>query len=192
MAAILASGATPRSRGSLTLCHNVTCSTPPRDLRLEQFELPRPEPNEVHLRSRLGAISTGTESAWYFGTDPQMDPNFKPVRYQPPVFPKFLGYEKVAEVVALGSGAKGLAVGQRVIAPYGHAREQIWPAAKLAPSLTTSKTRKPSSRPSSTSPPRRSAVRRCSSAPMFSLRAQAWWGWPALSRPGSQGLIALS
>ncbi len=105
----------------------------PRDLRLETFELPRPGPDEVHLRSRLGAISTGTESAWYFGTDPQMDPHLKTLRFQPPVFPKFLGYEKVAEVVAIGSGVKGLEVGQRVIAPYGHAQEQIWPAAKLAP-----------------------------------------------------------
>ena len=44
----------------------------PRDLRLETFDLPPLGPHDVHLRSRLGAISSGTESAWYFGTDPQL------------------------------------------------------------------------------------------------------------------------
>ena len=104
----------------------------PGDLRLEQFELPPLGPHDLHLRSRLGAISTGTESAWYFGTDPQMDPQFKPLRFERPTFPKFLGYEKVAEVVAVGSAVTEFTIGQRVIAPYGHADEQIWPAAKAA------------------------------------------------------------
>jgi len=105
----------------------------PGDLRLESFELPPLGATDVHLRSRLGAISTGTESAWYFGTDPQLDPNYRPVRYDHPTFPKFLGYEKVAEIVAIGSDVKGYEAGQRVIANYGHADEYIWPAAKIAP-----------------------------------------------------------
>ncbi|MEM7336669.1 MAG: zinc-binding alcohol dehydrogenase [Chloroflexota bacterium] len=105
----------------------------PQDLRLESFTLPPIGPNEVHLRSRLGAISTGTESAWYFGTDPQLDPNYKNIRFPHPTFPRFLGYEKVAEVVALGAAVTNLKVGQRVIANYGHADEYIWPAKKVAP-----------------------------------------------------------
>lgn len=104
-----------------------------RDLRYEEHVLPPLGPHDVHLRSRLGAISTGTESAWYFGTDPQLDPNFRPIRFERPLFPKFLGYEKVAEVVAVGSEVEGLAAGQRVITNYGHAEEAIWPAARVAP-----------------------------------------------------------
>ena len=105
----------------------------PRDLRLEDHHLPPLGKNEVHLRSRLGAISSGTESAWYFGTDPQLDPGYRPVRFPHPTFPRFLGYEKVAEIVAVGEEVSHLEVGQRVIAAYGHAEEMIWPAAKVAP-----------------------------------------------------------
>ncbi|MEM7115389.1 MAG: zinc-binding alcohol dehydrogenase [Chloroflexota bacterium] len=105
----------------------------PRDLRYEAHTLPLLGPHGVHLRSRLGAISTGTESAWYFGTDPQLDPNFRPIRFDRPTFPKFLGYEKVAEVVAVGAEVEGLNVGQRVVTNYGHAEEMIWPAARVAP-----------------------------------------------------------
>ena len=105
----------------------------PRDLRYENHELPPLGSHDVHLRSRLGAISTGTESAWYFGTDPQLDPNFRPIRFERPQFPKFLGYEKVAEVVAVGSAVAGLTVGQRVVTNYGHAEEMVWPAARVAP-----------------------------------------------------------
>ncbi|MCB8961151.1 MAG: zinc-binding alcohol dehydrogenase [Ardenticatenales bacterium] len=105
----------------------------PRDLRRESFDLPPLGPHDVHLRSRLGAISSGTESAWYFGTDPNLAPGFKPLRFDHPTFPRFLGYEKVAEVVAIGSEVDGVAAGQRVIAPYGHATEYIWPADQLAP-----------------------------------------------------------
>ncbi len=105
----------------------------PKDIRLESFSLPEIGPNDVHLRSRLGAISTGTESAWYFGTDPQLNPNYQNVRLPHPTFPRFLGYEKVADIVAVGSGVERLKVGQRVIANYGHADEYIWPAEKVSP-----------------------------------------------------------
>ena len=105
----------------------------PRDLRCETHDLPPLGPNDVHLRSRLGAISTGTESAWYFGTDPQLDPQFRPVRFEHPVFPKVIGYEKVADVVAVGSEVTDLSVGQRVVARYGHAEEYIWPADRAIP-----------------------------------------------------------
>lgn len=105
----------------------------PRDLRYETHLLPPLGPHDVHLRSRLGAISTGTESAWYFGTDPQLDPHFRPQRFDRAHFPRTLGYEKVAEVVALGSAVTGLQIGQRVVAHYPHAEEMVWPAAKVVP-----------------------------------------------------------
>ena len=105
----------------------------PRDLRYENHELPPLGPRDVHLRSRLGAISTGTESAWYFGTDPQLDPQFRPVRFQHAGFPRTLGYEKVSEVIALGDEVEDLQVGQRVVASYGHAEAYVYPAECVIP-----------------------------------------------------------
>ncbi len=105
----------------------------PRDLRCEQHTLGNIGPWDVHLRSRLGAVSTGTESAWYFGTDPQLDPEFKPLRFDRAEFPRVIGYEKVAEVVAVGSEVEDRHVGQRVVARYGHAEEHLWPAESTIP-----------------------------------------------------------
>ncbi|MBT5874079.1 MAG: zinc-binding alcohol dehydrogenase [Candidatus Latescibacteria bacterium] len=105
----------------------------PRDLRYEDHVLPEVGPDELHLRSLLGAISTGTESAWYFGTDPQLDPQFKPLRFDHPEFPRIIGYEKVSEVLAVGADVVGFKIGQRVVARYGHAEEYIWPASRAIP-----------------------------------------------------------
>lgn len=99
----------------------------PGDLRYEDRPLPPVGPGEVALRTKLGAISAGTEGAWYFGTDPQLDPSFRPGRLGPGSFPKTLGYEKLAEVMAVGSEVSGLAVGDRVVAYYPHAEEWVLP-----------------------------------------------------------------
>ena len=99
----------------------------PGDLRYEDRPLPPIGPGEVALRTRLGAISAGTEGAWYFGTDPQLDPSFRPGRLGPGTFPKTLGYEKLAEVTQVGPEVSGLAVGNRVVAYYPHADEWVLP-----------------------------------------------------------------
>jgi len=105
----------------------------PGDLRYEDHHLPELGPADVRVRTRLGAISAGTEGAWYFGTDPQLDPGFKPGRIARPRFPRLLGYEKVAEVSAVGSEVRTLAEGQRVVGHYGHAEEFILPEGRLIP-----------------------------------------------------------
>lgn len=104
----------------------------PGDLRKEPFELGKLAPTDLHLRSLVGAISSGTESAWYFGTDPQLADGYRAARFPRPSFPRFLGYEKVAEVVAVGSAVTDFRPGQRVITNYGHADEHIWPASEAA------------------------------------------------------------
>jgi threonine dehydrogenase-like Zn-dependent dehydrogenase len=105
----------------------------PRDLRFEEHRLPALGPDDVLLRTRLGAVSAGTESAWYFGTDPQLDADYRAVRFDRPTFPRTLGYEKVAEVTAVGPAVTSLIVGQRVTAYYGHAEEFVLPAARVVP-----------------------------------------------------------
>jgi alcohol dehydrogenase len=97
----------------------------PRDLRYEELVLPQLGPHDVHVRTLLGAISAGTEGAWYFGTDPQLDPGFQPGRIGAAKFPRMIGYEKLATVVAIGSAVTSLQVGQRVVGYYGHAEEYV-------------------------------------------------------------------
>ena len=105
----------------------------PRDIRYEERELPDLGDHDVHVRTRLGAISAGTESAWYFGTDPQLDPSFQPGRVGAAKFPRMLGYEKVADVLAVGDAVTSVQVGQRVVGHYGHADEFVVPAARVVP-----------------------------------------------------------
>ncbi len=103
----------------------------PRDLRYEDRPTPSPGPNEVRLETRLGAISAGTESAWYFGTDPQLDPSFRPGRLGPGAFPKTLGYEKLAQVVAVGEDVTTVTAGDRVLAYYPHAETWVAPEHRI-------------------------------------------------------------
>ena len=105
----------------------------PRDLRYEVETLPALGDHDVRVRSRLGAISAGTESAWYFGTDPQLDPSFRPGRVEAARFPRSLGYEKVADVVEVGSRASSVHEGQRVICRSGHEQERVFPEDALIP-----------------------------------------------------------
>ncbi len=99
----------------------------PRDLRYQELTLPELGPHDVRVRSRLGAISAGTEAAWYFGTDPQLDPAFRPGRVGPAKFPRTLGYEKVGEVIAVGDAVTSLRRRQRVICRSGHEEECVLP-----------------------------------------------------------------
>lgn len=103
----------------------------PRDLRYEDRPTASPGPREVQLETRLGSISAGTESAWYFGTDPQLDPSFRPGRLGPGEFPRTLGYEKLAVVVAVGDDVTAVAVGDRVLAYYPHADAWVAPEPRV-------------------------------------------------------------
>jgi 2-desacetyl-2-hydroxyethyl bacteriochlorophyllide A dehydrogenase len=93
----------------------------PGRLRYEDLPPSTLGPRDVRIRTRLGAISAGTEAAWYFGTDPQLDPSFREGRLGRPEFPKTLGYEKCGEVVAVGAEVTGMKVGDRVVAHFPHA-----------------------------------------------------------------------
>lgn len=105
----------------------------PRTLRYDVEPLSPPGAGEVHLRTRLGAISAGTEGAWYFGTDPQLDPHFRAGRVGHAQFPRTLGYEKVATVAAVGPKVDPALIGRRVVAYYGHADEWVLAANRVIP-----------------------------------------------------------
>lgn len=103
----------------------------PRDIRYEEQSLPELGPHDVRLRTRMGAISAGTEAAWYFGTDPQLDSGFRPGRVRSARFPRMIGYEKVADVIAVGDEVSSLRVGNRVVGHYGHTEEIVRSEDKL-------------------------------------------------------------
>jgi alcohol dehydrogenase len=73
--------------------------------------LAQPEADQILVSSRTGAISMGTELALYRNTTAHTHP----LRY--PLMP---GYETVGEVLACGPQVSHLAIGDRVVATYGH------------------------------------------------------------------------
>ena len=93
----------------------------PEHLAWETRTLPRPGPGEILVESRLGAISLGTELPHYLG---------KSRDDAPPVYPAMTGYENIAIVRALGPGVSAPALGERIVATYGHRTAAIIPATK--------------------------------------------------------------
>lgn len=86
--------------------------------------LPPPGPGEVLIRTLAGAISTGSELPQYEGTARAESS---------PVYPRMTGYESLGAVVACGEGVVRPAVGERVVAFYGHRTHAVVPAAKALP-----------------------------------------------------------
>ncbi len=83
----------------------------PHTLRWVEEPLPPPQPHEIVVQTRAGAISIGTELPIYSGTHRGTEP----VQY-----PKMTGYESVATVIATGSAVQRVVRGDRVVAFYGH------------------------------------------------------------------------
>jgi L-idonate 5-dehydrogenase len=88
----------------------------PRDLRIDEIANPTTGPGEVMVRIRAGGIC-GSDLHYY------QDGGFGTVRIQEPMI---LGHEMAGEVVEIGAGVTGLAVGDRVAVnpsrPCGHCR----------------------------------------------------------------------
>jgi L-idonate 5-dehydrogenase len=88
----------------------------PRDLRIDEIAHPTTGPGEVMVRIRAGGIC-GSDLHYY------QDGGFGTVRIREPMI---LGHEMAGEVVEIGTGVTGLAVGDRVAVnpsrPCGHCR----------------------------------------------------------------------
>lgn len=72
-------------------------------------EVAEPAANEVLVRTVISTISPGTERANIIGNDSVSGRNAPEVR-----FPRAVGYSSAGEVIAVGSGVKNVAVGDRV------------------------------------------------------------------------------
>ena len=96
--------------------------TAPRQLTWFTEELPRPGPQDILVRTRAGAISVGTELPRYRG-DARAS--------ESPTYPTMTGYESLAEVIECGADVQNLAVGDRVIAFYGHRTATVLPHSRV-------------------------------------------------------------
>lgn len=79
----------------------------PRDVRVEERDIPEPGPGEVRVRVLLSTIY-GTDIKYWDGT------------HQPARLPSGLGAEMAGRVDALGEGATKFTVGQRVLPEIPH------------------------------------------------------------------------
>lgn len=88
-----------------------------RRTHLESFEIPRPGPRQMIVRTEASLVSAGTELAIYTGihqglTNPHVTW---------PKYPQAMGYMAVARVEEVGEGVELYRVGNRLLTSTGHA-----------------------------------------------------------------------
>lgn len=127
-----AASASPRrigSAGRLQNCRTRGCAlerqslllTAPRRLEWVSEEPPPPGPDEVLVQTTAGAISIGTELPQYRGTEREIGPRG---------YPRMTGYESIGRVNRCGEHVQEPAMGDRVVAFYGHRTHAVVPANK--------------------------------------------------------------
>ncbi len=84
-------------------------------------QLPSLRAGEVLVRTTASAVSVGAELPQYLGGERSASPQG---------YPRMTGYESVGMVEACGAAVDGLAVGDRVVAFYGHRTLGIVPVSK--------------------------------------------------------------
>lgn len=93
----------------------------PRRLEWACEELPRPGLDDVLVRTTAGAISVGTELPQYRGAEREIVPRG---------YPRMTGYESIGSVIGHGERVREPAIGERVVAFYGHRTHALVPASK--------------------------------------------------------------
>lgn len=96
----------------------------PRTLQWVREELAAPAPHGIVVATRMGAISIGTELPLYIGTHRGTTPLS---------YPAMTGYESVATVAACGAAVEHVAVGDRVVAFYGHRTHAVLAQSHVIP-----------------------------------------------------------
>lgn len=86
--------------------------TGPEQLEIESFDIPRPGPRQVLVRTTRTLVSAGTELKRYVGRD---------VGRSPSSYPIYPGYSHVGVVEAVGAEIVEVKAGDRVATQKGHA-----------------------------------------------------------------------
>lgn len=94
------------------VCHELTG---PAALRLDEVAVPRPDPGQVRIRVRACGVNFADSLITRGQYQKQPQPPFSP------------GFEVSGEVLEMGAGVQGMAIGDRVIAitPHGGYAEQV-------------------------------------------------------------------
>lgn len=93
----------------------------PRRLVWTTDELPPLGPDELLVRTRVGAVSIGTEVPLYRGDSRNS---------APATYPRMTGYESVGIVLARGANVRRVQVGDRIVGSYGHRTHAVVPERK--------------------------------------------------------------
>jgi alcohol dehydrogenase len=96
--------------------------TAPRTLDWVEEVLPEPSGEDVVIQTMTGAVSIGSEMPQYLGTNRSA---------APPTYPRMTGYESLGRVIWCGAQVRGITVGDRVLAFYGHRTLAVAPAASV-------------------------------------------------------------
>lgn len=109
----------------------------PQTVEIQEAEDRPLASDEVRLRTLYSGISAGTELTAYRGSNPYLRKRwdrerrlFVPAERPHLEYPiRGWGYEEVGEIVELGAGVEGLAVGDRVYGAWGHRSRHVVGAA---------------------------------------------------------------
>jgi alcohol dehydrogenase len=93
----------------------------PRRLEWIAEELPEVGSHDLLVQTTSGAISIGTEVPQFAGVEREIVERS---------YPRMTGYESVGVVVARGTRVRSVAIGERVVAFYGHRTHALVPAAR--------------------------------------------------------------
>lgn len=113
--------------------------TEPRRVEIREYPTPEPGRGEVLVETMFSGISAGTELSTYRGTNPYLAKRWDPgaaifvpgeTTFRYPV--EVWGYSEVGTVEAVGDGAEGPQVGERVWGIWGHRSHAVLPAQRLA------------------------------------------------------------
>jgi alcohol dehydrogenase len=96
--------------------------TAPRTLDWVEEVLPEPSGEDVIIQTMTGAVSIGSELPQYLGANRSA---------VPATYPRMTGYESLGRVIWCGAEVRGVKVGDRVLAFYGHRTRAVVPAASV-------------------------------------------------------------
>jgi bacteriochlorophyllide a dehydrogenase len=89
----------------------------PDDVEVRDVSMPAPAPGQIQIRTRFSTISAGTEG-WVFANQ---------FTWASTRYPCVPGYERTGDIVAIGEGVSGFAVGDRVVATIGQWDGEVCP-----------------------------------------------------------------